>query len=222
MEFAGTRVFDERGKVVSFDLVLRNKIVERNLKLVSFVVDRFYKQVPDIKTVRPDLIQQGCLGLMEAIPKFEPTKGFKFSTYAIFWIRQHIRKFLLTDKATCRIPNNVRVLYNKILRENNTPEAVTSAVDALTPKMKKNVKTMLESKYVVSLSDTSPSGSLLTNTLTAPECSTSAEWKLVNHETVGVVKEALLKLPRRDQAILLLRYKVITTVEQGNTNNEPQ
>ena len=85
------------------------EIVERNLRLVVFVARNYANRgVPLL-----DLIQEGNLGLMRAVEKFEYRRGFKFSTYAIWWIRQGITRALMDQARTIRIPTHmIEVLHH--------------------------------------------------------------------------------------------------------------
>lgn len=163
MAYANSRVFAEDGKtLVSSDEKLRNKLIERNLKLVPFVIDKEYGNLAELPGIKEDLIQEGNIGLIESLAKFEPSMGFKFSTYSYFWIRQQINKFLLNNKAAPHIPCHVRIAYNKLLKEakknNITLKELLedkTAVELLgiTDKMKVCVKASMDTRVVVSLND---------------------------------------------------------------------
>ena len=80
----------------------KNRIMEMNLRLVVPTAKRF--QRPGMELM--DLIEEGNLGLMQAIEKFEPKKGYRFSTYAIYWIEQYIRKFIEEQSGSIKIPSH--------------------------------------------------------------------------------------------------------------------
>ena len=84
------------------DKSAKNRIMEMNLRLVVPTAKRF--QRPGIELM--DLIEEGNLGLMQAIEKFEPKKGYRFSTYAIYWIEQYIRKFIEEQSGSIKIPSH--------------------------------------------------------------------------------------------------------------------
>lgn len=117
-QFANSRVRDEEGTVVSYDIEMRNELAERNLKLIPFVIERFFRKVPQLATIREDLMQEGYLGLLDALPKFEPDMGFKFSTYSTYWIRQQIGHTLLNmTNGGAHIPTSIKVLLIKLQKE---------------------------------------------------------------------------------------------------------
>jgi len=89
---------------------IKNKIVVSNLRLVVSVAKRFQNKYISLI----DLINEGNIGLLEAIDKFDYRKGNKFSTYALYWIKQAITKTLSDKARIIRIPNYLNNLLNKI------------------------------------------------------------------------------------------------------------
>jgi len=84
------------------DRKAKNQIMEMNLRLVVPTAKRFLR--PGMELM--DLIEEGNLGLMQAIEKFEPEKGYRFSTYAIYWIEQYIRKYIEEQSGSIKIPSH--------------------------------------------------------------------------------------------------------------------
>ena len=97
------RLVDEAGKA-------RHTFIQTNLRLVVSVARRY--QGAGLGLL--DLVQEGNLGLMRAVDRFDHTKGFKFSTYATWWIRQSIGRALADSSRTIRVPSHVRDLYSLI------------------------------------------------------------------------------------------------------------
>lgn len=89
----------------------RDRFVRANLKLVISFADK-YRSVP--QQYHDDLIQAGNLGLMRAVEKFDPARGYKFSTYAYWWIRQGIHAFLEQHGRCIRLPTTHSAQYTKI------------------------------------------------------------------------------------------------------------
>lgn len=89
-------------KVKKGDQNAKNKIMEMNLRLVVPTAKRFLR--PGMELM--DLIEEGNLGLLQAIDKFEPEKGYRFSTYAVYWIEQYIRKYIEEQSGAIKIPSH--------------------------------------------------------------------------------------------------------------------
>ncbi|MEY3950335.1 MAG: hypothetical protein RJB21_93 [Pseudomonadota bacterium] len=94
------------------DFAARQAMIEHNLRLVVSIAKTYMNRGLPF----PDLIEEGNLGLMHALDKFEPQRGFRFSTYATWWIRQSIEKALMSQVRTVRLPVHVIREINQVLR----------------------------------------------------------------------------------------------------------
>lgn len=98
----GEQEKDLAKRILAGDLEARSVLARSNLRLVVSIAKKYVNRSPDLTLL--DLIQEGNLGLFKAVDKFDYTKGYKFSTYATWWIRQAITRALADQSRTIRIP----------------------------------------------------------------------------------------------------------------------
>jgi RNA polymerase nonessential primary-like sigma factor len=104
------------------DFAARQAMIERNLRLVVSIAKNYLgRGLP-----MTDLIEEGNLGLMHAIDKFEPERGFRFSTYASWWIRQNIERAIMHQARLVRLPVHVVRELNHVLKARRSLEAASA------------------------------------------------------------------------------------------------
>jgi RNA polymerase nonessential primary-like sigma factor len=115
------RMVANQAKAGNFEA--RQAMIEHNLRLVVSIAKTYMNRGLPL----PDLIEEGNLGLMHALDKFEPERGFKFSTYATWWVRQSIEKALMNQVRTVRLPVHVIREINQVLRARRFLEQALAA-----------------------------------------------------------------------------------------------
>jgi len=97
-------------RIKNGDIDARNKLCEANLRFVISVAKQYGSQLESL----PDLVNEGNIGLIKAAEKFDETRGFRFISYAVWWIRQSIMQYLAENGRTIRLPLNKIGMVNKV------------------------------------------------------------------------------------------------------------
>jgi RNA polymerase primary sigma factor len=189
----------------------RKKLAESNLRLVVYVA----KKQKNSSIPLEDLIQEGNLGLLKAIDKFDWKKGFRFSTYATWWIKQAISQYVMKRKKIIRLPAHAVSAQKKMIeattsfKESNGYDPNSQELAEIIDVSETIIKATIHSgKNIVSLEQ--PVGDKGTSTVAdkiEDENPSNDPFEVLpRKEMLGIVREVMNKLSTKEAAILRLRF----------------
>lgn len=193
----------------------KNKLIEANLRLVISIA-KFYK---NSGLPFEDLVQEGNIGLIKSIDKFDWKLGYKFSTYASWWIKQSISQYVLKRKKTIRLPAHAAGVQKKLIsvsedyKKTFGSEPSSEELSELTGASVKVVKaTMYSSKKMVSLQDTITSKyesepRKIEDTVPSNGQDDPCQI-LIEKELIQLTKKVMKTLTQKETAILRLRFGI--------------
>lgn len=196
-------------RVQAGDQWARQRMVECNLRLVVKLAMRYSQRGMAVM----DLIEEGNLGLIRAVEKFDPEKGFRFSTYGTWWIRQAIERGIMNQGRSVRFPIHVAKALNRYqstarrlsqeLNQTATPEQVATELNE-DPRAVRDLMEQAGDAISLDVSYGEEGGAALVETLSAPDGDPAAD--LEEPLPMAELTEHMGQLSEREREVLTLRF----------------
>ncbi len=205
--------YDEEVNKIELEIeTIQNKLVKSNLRLVVSIAKRYYNSgIPFI-----DIIDEGNIGLIEAVRRFDYVKGYKFSTYAVWWIRQRIIKIISIKNNAITLPIYIsRIIRNsvQVSRKLNQTLGREPNYNEIADEMKIDRRTfasiMVFSQEISSIDGFFTDSNSNSNEIISfieDKTTVSPHHELINSNLKSIINEALKHLDEKERTVLIARF----------------
>ena len=201
-------------RIEAGDKKARNHMIQANLRLAISIAKQYQNKGCDME----DLIQESSIGLIKAIDRFDWRRGFKFSTYACWWIKQSVRRHIASHSASFKLPAYAKNMMFKITQavaeyekefgqrptQQELADLLGVSVDMITSMIDCSMPTVSIDKAI----SADPNGSAKTLKDVIPDSADSVEDVLDKHKITHILRQALNTLTPREERIVRLRFGI--------------
>lgn len=199
-------------KIKQGDDNARKKLIESNYRLVISIAKKYHRKDIDFD----DLLQESSIGLLKAVDRFDPSLGYKFSTYACWWIKQAALQYINENVTDIKVPTHSRLLNAKIKKAMNAFEEkynkapTYEEVGKIVGESPKKIKYTLKANKTLSSLDkeNNDTNFSLKDTFKDESIYSNPEQNLMNKEVDKLIKESLSLLTAKEEKIIRLRFGI--------------
>lgn len=211
--------------IESGDKRARDKMIKANLRLAISIAKQYQNKGCDME----DLVQESSIGLIKAIDRFDWRRGFKFSTYACWWIKQAVRRHIASHSASFKLPAYAKNMMFKIQQavaeyeeefgQRPTQQEIADLLGVSTDMISAMIDCTMPTVSIDKSVSSDPDGNSKTLRDMLPDSTESADEMIDRQKIVSVLREALSTLTPREERIVRLRFGIAE--DDTDTENFP-
>lgn len=215
--------YDLAKKSQNGDLKAREKLIASNYRLVRHVAKKYHRSNINYQ----DLLQESSIGLIKAVDRFNPDLGYKFSTYATWWIKQAALQYINENLTDIKVPTHSRMLNAKIKETSSTLEKDLGRAPTLEEISSELGESVKKIKYTIKANnniarldkENDDSNSTLKDSFADDRIHSNPEQSYLSKELDGIIRNSLSLLTVKEEKILRLRFGITESLD--NTKDFP-